>query len=97
VERRNVHFGTLMPFKEGATIPLVMVDREPDILEARIYHECSYRTRQVRTDVLAERPGVELISDAANSGVGYDIRGGYADCFDVLPHGAEMHVHQVSA
>jgi len=55
------------------------------------------RSDPVRTDVLAERPGVELISDAANSGVGYDIRGDYADCFDVLPHGAEMHVHQVSA
>ena len=51
------------------------------------------RSNPVRTHVLAERPGVELISDAANSGVGYDIRGGYADCFDVLPHGAEMHVH----
>ena len=51
------------------------------------------RSDPVRTDVLAERSGVELISDAANSGVGYDIRVGYADCLDVLPHGAEMHVH----
>jgi len=55
------------------------------------------RSDPVRNDVLADRPGVELISDAANSGVGYDIRDGYVDCFDVLPHDAEMHVHQVSA
>jgi len=34
------------------------------------------RSDLVRTDVLADRPGVELISDAANSGIGYDIRGG---------------------
>lgn len=50
------------------------------------------RSDLIRTDVLADRLGVELISDAANSGVGYDIRGGYADCFDALPHGTEMHV-----
>ena len=50
------------------------------------------RSDTVRTDVLADRLGRELISDATDSGVGYYIRGGYADCFDVLPDGAEMHV-----
>jgi Protein of unknown function (DUF2817) len=46
----------------------------------------------IQTDVLADRLGRDLISYAADSGVGYDIQGGYADCFDVLPGGAEMHV-----
>ena len=50
------------------------------------------RSDLIRTDVLSDRLGRELISDVANSGVGYDIRGGYADCFDALPHGSEMHV-----
>ena len=50
------------------------------------------RRALIRTDVLADRLGRDLISDAADSGIGYDIQGGYANCFDVLPEGAEMHV-----
>jgi hypothetical protein len=50
------------------------------------------RSPRIRTDVLADRLGRELISDAADSGVGYDIRGGYAGCFDILPDAVEMHV-----
>ena len=50
------------------------------------------RSNMIRTDVLEDRLGRQLISDAADSGVGYDIRGGYADCFDVLPDSVELHV-----
>ena len=51
------------------------------------------RSELSRIDVLADRLGRDLISDAADSGIGYDIQGGYADSFDVLlPDGAEMHV-----
>ena len=50
------------------------------------------RSHMIRPDVLADGLGRELISDAADSGVGYDIRGGYAVCFGVLPDGTEMHV-----
>ncbi len=50
------------------------------------------RRALVRTDVLADRLGRDLISDTAESGVGYVIQGGYANCFDVLQEGAEMHV-----
>ena len=50
------------------------------------------RRAQIRADVLADRLGRDLISDAANSGIGYDIQGSYADCFDVLSEGTEMHV-----
>jgi hypothetical protein len=46
----------------------------------------------IRTDVLAGKLGRELVSDATGSGAGYEIQGGYAGCFDVLPDRAEMHV-----
>jgi hypothetical protein len=46
----------------------------------------------IRTDILTDRLGRALISDAADSGVGYDIQGGYANCFDVLREGTEMRV-----
>ena len=50
------------------------------------------RRAPIQTDVLADKLGRDLISDAAGSGVGYDIQGGYANCFEVLPEGAEMHI-----
>ena len=50
------------------------------------------RSADYRTDVLKSRLGRDLISDAADSGVGYDMQGGYANCFDVLPKEAEMYV-----
>lgn len=41
---------------------------------------------------LAERLGRHLAADAAEEGVGYEVRGGYAHCFDVLPKHVRMHV-----
>lgn len=41
---------------------------------------------------LAERMGQQLISDAAEKGVGYKLHGGYAHCFDALPERVNMHV-----
>ena len=56
-------------------------------------HESLFlRSANLPTDALESRIGRDLISDAANSGVGYDMQGGYANCFNVLPEGAEMHV-----
>ena len=49
------------------------------------------RSGPIDDERLTARLGPSLAGDAAENGVGYDVRGGYAHCFDRLPARARMY------